>query len=157
MADLFRRLDLLPVIPVPRNLTNRAVSIHVKDVVRAASFVAQQETCKGQEYNLTDDGLYSTRAFLSLIASALDKKTVPVVIPRSVVRASAWTAALGSLALSRLLKSRPWIEKDTASYLTSDFPLSNQKIKSLGFSFLYPDPAQGIPEVVQALRQEGFL
>ena len=157
MSDLFRRLDLLPVVPIPRNLTNRVLSIHVKDVVRAASFVAQQDACEGEEYNLTDDSLYSTSTFLSLVASALGKKTVPVLIPRFLIRASAWTVAFVSLAMSRLPNVRPLLENDSVCDLAHDFFPSNQKIRSLGFSFRYPDPKQGIAETVQALRAEGFL
>ncbi|MEW6440220.1 MAG: NAD-dependent epimerase/dehydratase family protein [bacterium] len=157
MADLFRRLDLLPVVPVPRNLGNRVVSVHVRDVVRAASQVARSEACQGQEYNLTDDGRHSTASFMALAASALGKRTVPVLFPEALLRTAAWAAALGSTAAARTLGWRPLLEQDTIYYLTYDFVASNEKVKSLGFRFLYPDPRDGIPEVVRALRAEGFL
>ena len=157
MADLFRRLDGLPVVPVPRNHRQRVMSVHVKDVARAAVFLAGREETVGEEYNITDDGRYPTHAFIALFAGALGKKTVPVYVPVALLKASAWMAGYGSLALARLTGGRPILEKDTVYYLTFDFLPSNDKIKSLGFTFLHPDPATGIPEAIAGLRREGFL
>jgi len=157
MAELFGRLNLLPVVPVPWNLTNRVMSVHGKDVVRAAAFLATREDAAGEEYNITDDGRYNTRTFISLLARSLGKKILPVYVPIPLLKAGAWTAAYASLGLSRLLRSRPWLEKDTVYYLTFDFQPTNAKVKATGFEFLYPDPETGIPETVEAYRREGFL
>lgn len=153
MADLLHRLDRLPVVPVFRNLANRIPSVHVQDVVRAASFAAQEEACRGQEYNLTDDGGYGMSEFLSLAASALGKSTVSLWFPGPFVQA----AAAGSLAVSRLLNVRPLVGEDTVRSFSCDFFASNQKIKSLGFSFLHPHPGKAIPQVIEELRREGLL
>jgi nucleoside-diphosphate-sugar epimerase len=128
---VLRRLNRLPVVPVPMNHTQKVMSVHVMDVVRAASFVAQREETAGEEYNITDEGRYSSRAFLSLLAESLGKRTVPVLAPRAFLRAGAWQ--------------------------TVDFVPSNSKIKSLDFRFVFPDPRSGIPETIEELRREGYL
>ncbi len=130
-AGVIRRVSRLPVVPVPMNRTRRAMSVHVKDVARAASFVAQRQDTLGEEYNLTDDGRYTTRAFLALLAEALGKRSVPVPASRSLLKGGAW--------------------------LTVDFVPSNSKIKSLDFRFVFPDPRSGIPETIEELRREGYL
>jgi len=157
LAEVLRRLNRLPVVPVPMNHTQRVMSVHVKDVVRAASFVAQREETAGEEYNITDDGRYSSCAFLSLLAEALGKRTIPVLIPRALVKAGAWLAACGSMGWARARNRRPWLGKDMVYYLTFDFVPSNSKIKSLDFRFVFPDPRSGIPETIKELRREGYL
>jgi nucleoside-diphosphate-sugar epimerase len=157
LAEVFRRLDRLPVVPVPLNHTQHVVSVHVKDVARAASFVAQREETIGQEYNITDDGRYTTRDFVALIAQALGKKTLPVLAPRILVKTGAWLTAWGCAGWARVRNNRPWLGRDMVYYLTFDFVASNSKIKSLGFRFACPDPASGIPETIEQMRREGTL
>jgi len=157
LAELFRRLNRLPVVPIPLDRGQRVMSVHVKDVVRAASFVAQREETVGEDYNITDDGRYTSSAFLSLLAEALGKRTVPVFAPRALVKAGAWMTAWGSLGWARVRRRRPWLGKDMVYYLTFDFVPSNSKIKALDFRFLFPDPSSGIPETVGELRREGYL
>jgi nucleoside-diphosphate-sugar epimerase len=135
LTEVLRRLNRLPVVPVPVNHMQRVSSVHVKDLVRAASFVAEKEETAGEEYNITDDGRYSFAAFLSLLAQGLGKRTLPILAPRALVKAGAWIAALGSF----------------------DFVPSNSKIKSLDFRFVHPDPSSGIPETIEELRREGYL
>ncbi len=157
LAEVLRGLNRLPVVPIPMNHTQGVMSVHVKDVVRAASFVAQREETAGEEYNITDDGRYSSCAFLSLLAEALGKRTLPILAPRPLVKAGAWLAAWGSMGWARARNRRPWLGKDMVYYLTFDFVPSNSKIKSLDFRFVFPDPRSGIPETIEELRREGYL
>jgi nucleoside-diphosphate-sugar epimerase len=133
------------------------MSVHVKDVVRAASFVAQRETTIGEEYNITDDGTYTSSAFFSLVAEVLGKKTLPIPVPGILVKAGGQLAARGSTGWARLRDRRPWLARETVTYLTFDFVPSNSKIKSLDFRFVFPDPSSGIPETIKELRREGYL
>jgi UDP-glucose 4-epimerase len=139
IAEVICRMNRLPVVLIPMNHTQRVMSVHVKDVVRAASFVAEKEEAAGEEYNITDDGRYSSRAFLSLLAEVLGKRTLPVLVPRALVKAGTW------------------LGKDMVSLPTVDFVPSNSKIKSLDFRFVFPDPRSGLPETIEELRQEGHL
>lgn len=157
LAGLFARIQRAPFVPVPRNLTNRVMSVHVKDVVRAASYLAEREDAAGEEFNITDDGRYTTYEFLSLVARSLGKRTVPIFVPGGPLKAGAWLAAYGSLGIARLFKKRPWLGKDMVYYLTFDFLPSNAKIKSRGFHFACPDPASGILETIESYRREGYL
>ncbi|MGW8320945.1 MAG: hypothetical protein ACWGSD_05265 [Thermodesulfobacteriota bacterium] len=99
--------------------------------------MAEKEDTAGEEYNITDDGRYSSRAFLALLAEALDKRTLPV--PRALAKVGAW------------------LGKDMVSFPTVDFVPSNSKIKLLDFRFVFPDPRSGIPETIEELRREGYL
>jgi nucleoside-diphosphate-sugar epimerase len=157
MADVFLHVSRAPVIPVPVNLRNRMMAVHVKDVARAASFLAQREGSLGQEYNITDDSHYTYADFVRFLASALGKRTIPVYVPRPLLKSAAWTASLTSEAIARLRATRPLLEKDTVYYLTFDFFPTNEKIKAIGFRFLYPDTEQGVREVIAELRKEGSL
>ncbi len=131
LVGLIRRLNGLPRVPVPVSGAHRAMSVNVKDVARAASFVARREDAVGEEYNLTDDGRYTTRDFLVLLAEALGKRTLSVPASGFFLQAGSW--------------------------LSVDFVPSNSKIKSLDFRFEYPDPRSGIPETVEELHREGYL
>jgi dihydroflavonol-4-reductase len=157
LADLFARIQRAPFVPVPRSLTNRIMSVHVKDVVRAASFLAEREDAAGEEFNITDDGRYTTYEFVSLVARSLGKKTVPIFVPRVLLKPGALMAAYGFFGIARLFKKRPWLGKDIIDYLTFDLAASNAKIKSRGFLFTYPDPATGIRETIEYFRREGYL
>jgi nucleoside-diphosphate-sugar epimerase len=157
LSEMVRRLNRLTFVPVPVNQTQRVTSVHVKDVVRAASLVARKEETIGEEYNISDDGRYTFCAFMSLIAEALVKKTLPVLAPRFLVKRVAGRTARGSGDRARAENRRPWTGKDTVYGLTFDFVPSNGKIKSLGFRFLCPDPGSGIPETIEELRREGYL
>lgn len=157
LAEVLRRLNRLPVVPVPMNHTQRVMSIHVKDVVRAASFVAQKEETVGEEYNITDDGRYPFCDFLSLLAKSLGKRTVPVLAPKTLVKAGAWLTAQGSMGRAWHGNKRPRLPRDMVYYLTFDFVSCNSKIKSLDFRFLFPDPGSAIPRTITELRREGYL
>jgi UDP-glucose 4-epimerase len=157
LAEVLRRMNRLPVVPIPMNHTQRVMSVHVKDVVRAASFVAEKEETAGEEYNITDDGQYSSCAFLSLLAEALGKRTLPVLVPRALVKAGAWLAACGPMGWARARNRGGRQGKDMVSFPTVDFVPSNSKIKSLDFRFVFPDPRSGIPETIKELRREGYL
>lgn len=157
LTDLVLRLNRLPAVPVPLANPQRVACVHVKDVARAASFVVEREETVGEEYNITDDGRHSLSAFVSLLARALGKPTVPVPAPIFLLRAGAWLAARRFRG-RRGTPSRPLgLSRDLVYHFTFDFVPSNSKIKALDFRFLFPDPSAGIPETIQELRREGYL
>lgn len=157
LAEMAQLLNRLPVVPVPVNQTQRVMSVHVKDLVRAASFVARTEEAVGQEYNITDDGQCTLGALVALVAGALGKRTVPVAAPRMLVKTGAWLAALGCTGWARVSRRPSWLERGRVYYLTFDFVASNSKIKALGFRFVRPDPRSGIPEAIEELCRERYL
>jgi nucleoside-diphosphate-sugar epimerase len=156
-AEFLLGLHRLPFVPVPVNRVRKVASVHVKDVVRAASFLALREEAAGQEYNVSDEGRYSFSGFLRLLARALGKPTVPVLAPRALVKAGCWLAAGISGGSAPAGRGGPGRGKEMVYDLVFDFVPSNSKIKALDFRFLFPDPGTGIPETVQELRREGYL
>lgn len=150
-GDLIRFLARLPAVPVPVNLQSRVLSVHIRDLVRAASFVAVREECGGQEYHLVDDGCLGTGAFVALLASGLGKKTVPLPLPLPVLRAFARLAGSGSQTAGRLARTLPFLQPETFCCMASLARASSRKIRSLGFSMVHPHPVQSLALCVQEI------
>ncbi len=151
--DLVRFLARLPAVPVPVNLQARVLSVHVRDLVRAASFVAARDECGGQEYHLVDDGCLGTGAFVALLASGLGKRTVPLPLPLPVLRAFARLAGSGSQAAGRLARTLPFLQPETFCCMASRACASSRKLRSLGFSMVHPHPVQSLAPCVQEIAR----
>ncbi len=156
MARIFQWIDQTSIVPIPRNLTQRIGTIHVKDVARAASLLAGREDTIGQEFNIVDNGQHEVHALLSLLARLLGKRTVPVLVPGSLLKAGALASA-NLPGGARLREQLPWLDRETARCLTSDLWASNEKVSALGFHLRYPDPEPGLRETIEALTREGLL
>lgn len=150
-----RFLARLPAVPVPINIRSRVLSVHVQDLVRAASFAASKDECAGQEYHIVDQGCLATSAFVTLLALALGRKTVPVFFPLTVLRAAARLADSGFMISGRLAQSFPFLQPETFSCLAIRSRASSRKIQSLGFSLIHPDPTQGLPPWVHEIVKAG--
>jgi len=60
--------------------------------------------------------------------------------------------------LSRFLTQKPPnLEKDTIRFLGKDITYSNQKLKDLGYRFLYPDARKGLEETLDWYGKEGWV
>lgn len=154
LGEIVRFLGRLPAVPVPVNLRSRVLSVHVRDLVRAASFAAASEACAGQEYHVVDDGCLRTGAFVALLASALNKKTAPFPLPVPVLRTFARLASSGSQAAARLARTFPFLQPETFCCMVSRACASSRKIRSLGFSLLHPDPEQALLPWVRELSKQ---
>jgi len=157
LAALCRRLKRLPAVPVPYNLTSHVMSVHVRDLVRAAAHLALKADAAGQEYHIVDNIRYPAHNVLSMMAAALGKRKIPVYIPGPLLKAGSRLAAYMASRGEQFLQAPSRSEAGELYSLTSPVVLSNRKIKESGFLFHYPDLKDGLSETMEALSEEGFL
>jgi hypothetical protein len=79
-------------------------------------------------------------------------------IPHMPIRKLAKTlGAVEGFITGDILKIGPFLETDAVDYLNGDFVYSNEKLKSTGFEFLYPDPRPGIKESIDWFIRNGWM
>lgn len=158
MGDMIMKLALLPLLPVPLSLDNRIVCVHVRDVARAALFLAQKKEAIGEVYNLVDDTDMTARELAFYLAQLLGIPAFPVYVPQKFVREGIRLAGLLSTLISlRLMKRRPFLEQAMADYVRFSYRFSNRKLKELGYEFLYPDAREGLKETIAWYAEQGWL
>jgi nucleoside-diphosphate-sugar epimerase len=60
--------------------------------------------------------------------------------------------------LSKILPLRIIIYfRETALYATTDYRFSNEKLKSLGYQFIYPTVREGMPETILWYKENKML
>ena len=94
-----------------------------------------------------------------MMAELLDKpfETLPKLPPGLLRFFALGAASVENFYAKRISHRRPQLERDTLFMLGADFWYSNEKIKSLGFRFKYPDSRPGILETLQWYREQGLL
>lgn len=147
------------VVSVPSNFTARIPFVHVRDVVRAALHVAQDDRALGEAFNVNDDSLMSMVDFLRAVseitgAPFISLPPLPVAVARPMLQAA---AKLAGVISHRVTHGSPVLEEDSVSYFGHDFVYSNEKLKKLGFEFLYPDARVGIEETIAWYKEQGWL
>jgi len=159
MGQLIIQLGNMKKIKIPRNFKGRMPLVHAVDVCRAALFLSQKEEAMAQAYNLADDVPYGTVDYFRMMAELFEKPfsaLPPVPIP--LVKGAAYAAAVVENFLSmKLMKKKPKLEKDTIFLLGGDFWYTNEKLKKLGFQFVYPDGREGMAQTIRWYRENGFI
>ncbi len=145
-------------VAVPRNFTTRVPLVHVRDVCAAALFLSRTKTADGEAYNLNDDTMMTVVEFMKTMADLQDKPftrlpPVPIAPLKTVLQGAAFLE--GTLA-KHVTRMKPKLERDTIRFLGRDIAYSNQKLKDLGYRFLYPDARSGLRETIAWYRQEGW-
>ena len=113
---------------------HRASLVHVRDVVRSAEFLANDENAIGEIYHVTDDALHSVEKITRHLAKLCGAIFVPIKIPPWIM-----------FQLAKITK----IDRELIHLATVNAWLSNAKIKRLGFQFEYPDSKIGLTETVE--------
>lgn len=140
---------------IPRNFTFRMPTVHVRDVCRAALFLAENPKTDGESYALNDDSQTTTVEYFQLIARLTGRpfKALPPM-PLGLVRFNLRLAAsLGKWRHKIFGGSPPKFEKDSVKYFGVDYICSNKKLKDAGFVFQYPDFAKGLEETLPWYRE----
>ncbi len=128
--------------------------VYVKDLVDGIILAAESPQSMGQTYFVADDRVYSWKEAFQIIAAVLDKKTIPLRIPRSLVFSLAFVtqsfcALTGKAAVLNVQKAR----EITRRYWGLD--VSKAKAE-LGFSPEH-DLVKGAEETVKWYREMGWL
>ncbi len=123
--------------------------IHVKDLVRAAIFLAERDEAIGEVYNVIAD-VFEQDEVLEYIYRLLGVKyyNIPIWWPLYKL----FTKILFAIAAWKQNQAkkqgiRPKFDLPMVGYLKQNFRFSNEKLKALGFKFLYPGYERGIKEV----------
>ncbi len=159
MGQMLMTLAKQKRLAIPRNFTTRIPLVHVRDVCSAALFLATNKEADAEAYNLNDDTQITLVEFFQFMGETLN---VPVrllpPIPMWAFRSIMLAVALVDEQISKhVLKTAPHLEKDTVHFLGKDISYSNQKLKDLGYRFLYPDARIGIRETLDWYRQHGWI
>jgi nucleoside-diphosphate-sugar epimerase len=146
-------------LAIPRNFTTRVPLVHVRDVCSAALFLATHREADSEACNLNDDTQMTLVEFFQFMGEILNKPvTLLPPFPIWALRSILLAAALVDEQVSRrFLKSAPHLERDTINFLGKDISYSNQKLKDLGYRFLYPDARVGLRETVEWYRNQGWI
>lgn len=144
---------------IPGNLTGRIPFVHVLDVCRAALFVAEEDRANGEVFNTNDDSTMSMVEYMRYVAALEGRAAfvLPGLIPVATMRSVAVGLGRALDAALRLVGKRSPLEPDSADYLGRDVLYSNDKLKSLGFSFTYPDARDGIRDTLRWYHDKGWI
>lgn len=157
MATILFLLAKFPILPFPVNFDSNIVGVHVRDVVGAAYFLSTQDKAIGEAYNIIDNTRYTIREFVEFVCPLMNVHIIPIFIPQDLLLKLADRAADAAKSASKVMGTRPFVEKDMIYYLKAIYQFSNEKIRSLGYELEYPDLLEGIRETIEWYKDNGFL
>ncbi len=128
--------------------------VYVKDLVDGIIQAAENPKSTGQTYFIADDKIYSWRETFRIIAGVLNKRTVPLKIPKSIV----FFLAFLSENFSRFLGKTAAFNVQKAKEITRRYwGLDVSKAKThFDFSPKY-DLARGAEETIKWYKEMGWL
>jgi len=128
--------------------------VYVKDLVEGTIRAGENPKSIGQTYFIADDKVYSWREVFNIMAGVLNKRTIPLKIPRSAV----FFLAFISESFSELLGKSAIFNTQKAREITQRYwGLDVSKAKAeLGFSPKY-DLERGAAETVKWYKEKGWL
>ena len=128
--------------------------LHVRDMCRASLFALQNEGMTGEAYNVADDTRMTTEEFFQFVCQhLLGQEKDFLKIPLWALK----PAASLSQAWARMTGSKSLLEKATLNYLNTDKCWDNSKLKQTGFEFLYPTMEEGMKEVIDWYKTNGWF
>jgi dihydroflavonol-4-reductase len=159
------KLGVLPI--VFSNLHNSSIPlVHVADVSNAALFLADPAKGQNEAFNVVDDNVLDLVDTLRYFSELVDHKMkvlhpMPLKIFKPFLKLfglwSYWEAQHLRKSYINGKKPVPKVETDTLEYLFGNFWFANDKIKQLGYQFLYPDRRLGLIETILWYNQHGWL
>ncbi|MGB7062227.1 MAG: NAD-dependent epimerase/dehydratase family protein [Candidatus Zixiibacteriota bacterium] len=128
--------------------------VYVKDLVEGTIRAGENPRGIGQTYFIADDKVYSWKEAFNIMAGVLNKRIIPLKIPKSVV----FFLAFFSESFSKLSGKPAAFNVQKAKEITQRYwGLDVSKARAeLGFSAEY-DLERGATETVKWYRQEGWL
>ncbi len=158
-GEMIMQLATMNPKAIPANFTGRVPFIHVSDVVGAALHLAEHDGEISGPYNVNDDSQMTQvemMRFFSLLTGHMFIKLPP--IPIEYIRAGLGTVAdLVQHVTRDMLKMKSPVEADMVRFLGHDFVYSNEKLKSTGYRFIYPDARHGLRDTVLWYRENGWI
>ena len=141
-----------------KNLRGNIPFVHVRDLSDAALHLARYEAADGEAYNVSDDGRIDAVRLAQLVADEMGTKaTILPPVPISAVRRLLSAASKVDMARARRRGTRPLLEHDQVQYFGHDFRYANDKLKSTGFSFAWPEPEPGLRRTLRWYVDNGWV
>jgi nucleoside-diphosphate-sugar epimerase len=157
-GQMFQAAASGPVGAIPSNFTGRIPFVHVRDVVGAAKFLAENPSTDGEVYNLNDSSELTNIDFFKFVADITGRPFVKLPpIPVQPLKKVLAPLARGIEWAAGKAGAQAPIEADTLEYLGRDFTYSNQKLLDAGYEFIYPDARQGIADTILWYQRNGWL
>ncbi|MEW6203598.1 MAG: NAD-dependent epimerase/dehydratase family protein [bacterium] len=159
--NLIKLITFPPRVPVLTKLKSRIPSVNVRDVAGAGIFLleAPDEKTGGEVFNVIDDTNIPLQDFLHFVAGLAGKETRIIPFPVNVKLMLAmghFGAKVNRFVSENFLHGRPLLEDATVDYLAFNYIYSNEKIKDLGYKFLYPDCRVGLIEMFDWIKEENL-
>ena len=144
----------------PNSKRLRYPSVHIADVCRAATFLADKKEAIGEAYNVVDDELHTQDEMAEFVASMFGYSCIRIPVWWPVYKFLSKPALVYAKVQERRARGRgirPKMDTPMVEYVTHQYWFSNEKIKRSGFKFLYPDFHRGLWEYVGWCRERGWL
>ncbi len=133
--------------------------VHVVDLVRGAVFLAERKESENQAYNVVNDAPLQEQ-WLECLFNEIGVDYTFVPSPWIIYTIAAKiTYKLGTLKEDKAHRYgiRPKLDLPMIGYLTHQYYFSNQKIRDLGFKFLYDDFVKGTHETIEWYKVNGWF
>ncbi len=159
IVDVLERLHFVPVFKIyPRQKQLQFPSVHVRDLVRAATYLATNDAAIGEAYNVLSDCIRQDE-LMHFMAKQLSLPSVTIPVPFSVYAGSSIISYFIARRIEKECRKRgrrPLVDAPMVRYLTANMWFSNEKIKNAGFEFQYTDPRDGLEAWQDSVATESF-
>lgn len=159
--NMIKMACMLPQVPVPLQIQTRLPSVHVRDVAAIGLFLleAPDKKTDGEVFTVVDDSNIPLPEFLFLIGGLLGKETIKIGLPMhmpTILTLGHFAAGVVKFVTSKISDKRPFLEDDTIYYMQFSNIYSNEKLKKLGYKFIYPDFRVGLIEMTDWIKSENM-
>lgn len=123
------------ITAIPGNGRQRLSNVRAEDVAAAAVHLSHTDEAVGKAFNITDDSSPTLEEALTTAARTFGAKPPKLHLPMAVIKAFARVDGFISRRSGRI----PDLEYDAVRYLGSDYVVDNTRLKSTGYTLIYPD------------------
>ncbi len=155
-GQMIRDVLRMKTLAIPRNFNFRIPTVHVRDVCRAALFLAENPATDGESYFTNDDSRTTTVEYFEIMSRLTGKpfRKLPPA-PIGLIKSNLLMAAAFGRWRKKLFGGPlPQFERDTVKYFGIDFVCSNEKLKAAGFHFQYPTFEAGLKDTLPWYREQ---
>lgn len=143
----------------------RVAAVHVKDIAAATIYLAEFDwqklalmSCSAVPvFNVVDDSRYTYEDLISYVAALLKKshnaRILPFHLPIGIIRPLVWWQEY----LAKKLQTRPLLNQALLDFFKAPMTMNNHLLKSIGFTFQYPDTKAAIADTIHWYLKEGWI
>lgn len=149
------RSGVLPLLGMDRTDPRRYSFVHVDDLVQGLCLAGLRESsATGEVYYVSGDGEYSWPQAMKLMAEGMQKKTIPLRLPLTVMKGAAAACSAYTVAFGKVL---PFSLDKIREIEAPAWTCANEKAKKeLGFE-PYWDLAKGFAQTAKWYKENRWL